>query len=165
MPRRCACYAIAAAGPTAATASAGYNYRMDAFQGAILSAKMAHLEGWTEARRRHAARYDAAVACTDVEAPPRPADRRHVFHIYAVRAAQRDRLQSALGERGVETAVHYPVPVHLQVPYADLGYRAGDFPVSERLANELLSLPIFPTLTAPQIDAVCAVLAESQAAR
>ncbi len=150
-------------GPDRGHRIAGYNYRMDAFQGAVLNAKMAYFEGWSEARRGHAARYDAAVAKAGISGPPRPPGRSHAFHIYAVRSARRDRLQSALAAHGIETAVHYPIPVHLEEAYADLGYRAGDFPVSERLANELLSLPMFPTLTEGQIDTVCGALAESLA--
>jgi dTDP-4-amino-4,6-dideoxygalactose transaminase/acetyltransferase-like isoleucine patch superfamily enzyme len=125
----------------------GYNYRMDAFQGAILRVKLRHLEVWTEARRRRAARYEERLAGTGVATPiPSPASR-HVYHIYAVRSARRDALQRTLRAQGIETGIHYPVPVHLQPAYADLGYKAGDLPHTEAAASEVLSLPMFPELT------------------
>jgi len=132
----------------------GYNYRMDAFQGAILRVKLRHLEAWTEARRRHATRYDDLLAGSGVAIPvPAPATR-HVYHVYAVRSPERDRRQRALRAQGIETGIHYPVPVHLQPAYADLGYKPGDLPHSEAAANEVLSLPMFPELTTEAQDRV-----------
>lgn len=138
----------------------GYNYRMDGIQGAILRVKLRHLEAWTEARRSRAARYDALLAGSVATPVQRPGSR-HVYHVYVVRAAERDRLADALQAAGVRTAIHYPIPVHLQPAYADLGYRAGDFPVSERAAAEVLSLPMFPELTDAQCEQVTTALRDS----
>ena len=126
----------------------GYNYRMDAFQGAVLQAKLRHLEAWTEARRAHAARYDELLADSGIQTPAEMPNCRHVYHIYAVRLGERDALQRALQAKGIQTGIHYPIPVHLQPAYADLGYKAGEFPHSESAAREVLSLPMFPELTA-----------------
>ena len=136
----------------------GFNYRMEGLQGAILRVKLRHLEAWTEARRAHAARYDQLLAGSGVETPPPPPAGRHVYHVYAVRHARRDELQTVLGDQGIQTGIHYPIPVHLQPAYADLGYQAGDFPHAERAADEVLSLPMFPELSAGQIDHVVAAL-------
>jgi len=135
-----------------------FNYRMDGVQGAVLGVKLRHLEAWTEARRRNAAEYRRQLAGTPVTAPVERPGCRHVYHLYPVRLAQRDAWRAALGEAGVQTGVHYPIPVHLQPAYADLGYKTGDFPVSERVAGEVLSLPMFPELTAEQIGTVVALL-------
>jgi dTDP-4-amino-4,6-dideoxygalactose transaminase len=125
----------------------GYNYRLDGIQGAILRVKLRHLEEWTEARRRHAARYDALLGGDGIERPVALPHNRHVYHVYAVRVAERDRVQQAMAAAGVHTGIHYPVPVHLQPAYAELGHRAGDFPRSEAAAAEVLSLPMYPELT------------------
>jgi dTDP-4-amino-4,6-dideoxygalactose transaminase len=135
-----------------------FNYRMDGVQGAVLGVKLRHLEAWTEARRRHAAEYARQLADTPAVAPVERPGTRHVYHVYVVRLPQRDAWRARLGEAGVQTGVHYPIPVHLQPAYRDLGYAAGDFPVSERAAAEVLSLPIFPELTGEQIAAVAALL-------
>ena len=132
----------------------GFNYRMDGIQGAILRVKLRHLDGWTEARRSRAARYRAALAGTPAVVPEERPDVRHVYHVFAVRVPRRDAWRAHLADRGVQTGVHYPIPVHLQPAYADLGYRAGDFPVSESVAHEILSLPMFPELTDSQIDGI-----------
>ncbi len=136
----------------------GFNYRMDAVQGAALAVKLAHLPSWTELRRHVAARYDAMLDGSGVATPKRPKALEHVYHIYAVRAPAREQLRERLQQAGVATGLHYPRPVHLQPAYAGLGYGAGDFPVSERLADELLSLPIYPELTAGQQDYICNVI-------
>ena len=133
----------------------GYNYRMEGIQGAVLRVKLRHLDDWTESRREAAARYDELLVDSGVETPPPASDARHVYHIYAVRTASRQAWQDALKEQGIQTGVHYPVPVHLQPAFADLGYRAGQFPASERAAKEVLSLPMFPELTTAQCEAVC----------
>ena len=132
----------------------GFNYRMDGIQGAILRVKLRHLDGWTEARRSRAARYRAALAGTPPVVPEERPDVRHVYHVFAVRVPRRDAWRAHLADRGVQTGVHYPIPVHLQPAYADLGYRVGDFPVSESVAHEILSLPMFPELTDGQIDGI-----------
>ena len=139
----------------------GYNYRMEGMQGAILRVKLGHLEAWTERRRLHAEQYDRLLLDAEVQTPSAVSHIRHVYHIYAVRTAQRDALQQALAKEGIQTGIHYPVPVHLQKGYADLGYGRGDFPVSERLASEVLSLPMFPELTAQQVRDVAESIGEA----
>ena len=143
----------------------GFNYRMEGLQGAILGVKLRHLERWTEARRRHAAAYQRLLADVQVELPRERAGSRHVYHLYVIRTPQREALRAALAESGVQTGVHYPIPVHLQPAYRDLGYSRGEFPVSEAAASEVVSLPMFPELTSPQIETVVSVLrAATQAA-
>jgi len=137
----------------------GYNYRLEGIQGAVLRVKLKYLEKWTEARRAAAARYDRLLAPLGVPTPAAMPWARHVYHIYAVRTTQRQKWQDALAVRGVQTGIHYPVPVHLLPAFADLGYRAGQFPHAEQAANEALSLPMFPEITAQQIEAVCAAVA------
>jgi dTDP-4-amino-4,6-dideoxygalactose transaminase len=136
----------------------GYNYRMEGFQGAILGVKLRHLEAWTETRRAHARRYNQLLAASGVYTPVEMRDVRHVYHVYAIRTAERDYLHKVLGAAGVQTGIHYPVPVHLQPAYADLGYRIGDFPHAEAAAREVLSLPIFPEITEAQIQEVVAAV-------
>jgi dTDP-4-amino-4,6-dideoxygalactose transaminase len=135
-----------------------FNYRMDGVQGAVLGVKLPHLEAWTDARRRHAVEYARHLADTAAGLPVERAGARHVYHVYVVRLAERDAWRARLAEAGVQTGVHYPIPVHLQPAYRDLGYHAGDFPVSERVAGEVLSLPMFPELTTEQIGVVAGVL-------
>jgi dTDP-4-amino-4,6-dideoxygalactose transaminase len=138
----------------------GFNYRMDGIQGAILGVKLRHIESWTKLRRSRARQYDTLLAGSEtVHAPAQLPGRRHVYHIYAVRTADRDDLQRMLHAEGVQTGLHYPIPVHLQPAHADLGYHAGDFPVSEAAANEVLSLPIFPEMTSTQVEQVVAAVA------
>jgi dTDP-4-amino-4,6-dideoxygalactose transaminase len=137
----------------------GYNYRLEGIQGAVLRVKLKYLEKWTEARRAAAARYDRLLAPLGVPAPAAMPWARHVYHIYAVRTGERQKWQDALLARGVQTGIHYPFPVHLLPAFADLGYKAGQFPHAEQAAGEVLSLPMFPEITAQQIDAVCAAVA------
>ncbi|MCO5062884.1 MAG: DegT/DnrJ/EryC1/StrS family aminotransferase [Rhizobiaceae bacterium] len=133
----------------------GFNYRMDGIQGAILRVKLRHLENWTEARRSRAKLYDAALAgSTRVTPPAQAADRRHVYHVYAVRSAERDRIREELTKANIQSGLHYPIPVHLQKAHEDLGHKAGDFPVSEKAAAEVLSLPLFPEMTDEQVRTV-----------
>ena len=132
----------------------GFNYRMDGFQGAILRVKLRHLEEWTERRRHHAGRYSNLLAGTDVVVPAESAYARHVFHVYAIRSENRDGLQAALRADGVQTGLHYPIPVHEQPAFQELGYAPDDFPVSHRLAREVLSLPMYPELTDDQVNRV-----------
>jgi len=136
----------------------GFNYRMDGVQGAILGVKLRHLEAWTEARRRNAAEYGRRLAETSVAVPRERRDVRHVYHLYVVRLQQRDAWRERLTEAGVQTGVHYPIPVHLQPAYRDLGYAAGDFPICEEASREVLSLPMFPELTDAQIAEVAHAL-------
>jgi dTDP-4-amino-4,6-dideoxygalactose transaminase len=137
----------------------GFNYRMEGIQGAVLGVKLKYLEGWTEGRRARARQYDDLLAGSSaVHAPKELEGRRHVYHIYAVRSADRDGLQRQLLAEGVQTGLHYPIPVHLQKAHADLGHKVGDFPESEAAAREVLSLPMFPELTATQVEQVVAAV-------
>jgi dTDP-4-amino-4,6-dideoxygalactose transaminase len=143
----------------------GYNYRMEGIQGAILRVKLRHLEAWTEQRRLHAAEYDRLLSDTGVQIPAVTSHSRHVYHIYAVRVARRNALQQALEREAIQTGIHYPVPVHMQKAYADLGYSPGDFPVCEQLASEVLSLPMFPELASRDIDRVADVVRSTECGR
>ena len=125
----------------------GTNSRLDEIQAAILRVKLRHLDEWTRARRSLAARYCSLLAGSPVITPVEAPEARHVYHLYVVRSSQRDALRAYLNDNGVGTGIHYPVPVHLQPGYADLGSGTGSFPVTERLAQEILSLPMFPELT------------------
>ena len=136
----------------------GFNYRMDGMQGAILRVKMRHIEAWTESRRSRAAAYGRHLRDLPMRLPQERPGCRHVYHVYAVRTRERQRLQAALLERGIHTGIHYPIPVHLQPAHADLGYQRGDFPVSEQLADEVLSLPLYPELSDAQVEQVAAAL-------
>lgn len=138
----------------------GYNYRMDAFQGGVLRVKLRYLEEWTEARRAHAKHYNELLNCSTVQIPKETDSCRHVYHVYAIRAARRDDLQKALHLRGVQTGIHYPIPVHLQPAYASLGYQVGAFPVAEKVAQEVLSLPMYAELTEEQIATVSTAVKE-----
>lgn len=140
----------------------GFNYRMEGIQGAVLRIKLRRLESWTEARRAHARAYMNALEECGLSLPFEAPERRHVYHIYPVLSAQRNELAEALAARGVQTGIHYPTPVHLLPAYADLGYRPGDFPVSESVASLELSLPMFPEMAREQMEEVCAAVLEFQ---
>ncbi|MEW6237091.1 MAG: DegT/DnrJ/EryC1/StrS family aminotransferase [Candidatus Omnitrophota bacterium] len=142
----------------------GYNYRMEGIQGAVLRVKLRHLESWTESRRLWAALYNQIMEPAGILTPQAMPDRRHVFHVYAIRTPNRSALQAHLHSRQIFTNIHYPIPVHLQEAYSDLGYKKGDFPHSEQAADEVLSLPMFPELTEAQVrETAEAVLAFHQA--
>lgn len=134
----------------------GYNYRMEGLQGAVLNVKLRHLPAWTVARRRIAHRYHQLLSGTPLALPREATWAESVYHLYVVRHPARDRLKAHLEKCGVGTALHYPLPLHLQKCFASLGHRAGDFPVAERAAKECLSLPIYPELTDAQQDHVAA---------
>ena len=136
----------------------GYNYRLETLQGAVLRVKLRHLEAWTEARRAAAARYNDLLAGSGIPTPSEAPGARHVYHIYAIRTSSRDQLQAGLDAAGVQTGIHYPTPVHLLPAYADLGYMNGQFPHSEKAAGEVLSLPLYPELTADMQEQVAAAL-------
>jgi dTDP-4-amino-4,6-dideoxygalactose transaminase len=123
----------------------GFNYRLDEIQSALLRVKLRYLERWTEARRKAAALYDRLFDGTGVRVEKVGANNRHVYHIYAVRSPRRDAWQVQLRERGIDTGIHYPIPVHMQQGY-DLGYAEADFPHAEQVGREELSLPIYPEL-------------------
>lgn len=139
----------------------GTNSRLDTVQAAILRVKLRYLDRWNAARRAHAAAYDAGLASLPV-VRPRVADGvEHVFHLYVIQVDDRDRVQAALAEKGISTGIHYPIPVHLQQAVAELGYREGQFPVTEAAAKRILSLPMYPELLPDQIQHVTYVLAQS----
>lgn len=129
----------------------GYNYRMDGIQGAVLNVKMSYIEAWTEARRSIASYYDHLLEKHRSRRPAPPPHCRHVYHVYAVRFARRDEAQTALRAAGIGIGIHYPVPVHLQKAYASFGYGAGDFPITELLADQFLSVPIYAELRPEQV--------------
>ena len=136
----------------------GFNYRMDGIQGAILGVKMKYIESWTNARRSRAAIYARTLADVPMQLPKERPGSRHVYHVYAVRTPERQRIHAALLEQGIHAGIHYPIPVHLQPAHADLGYKKGDFPVAERIAGEVLSLPMFPELSEEQIGEIAATV-------
>jgi dTDP-4-amino-4,6-dideoxygalactose transaminase len=133
----------------------GWNGRMDGIQGAILSIKLKHLNAWTEARRSHAKAYSTVLTHTHgVLAPKEASYGKHVYHLYVLRVKNRDDLLKKLADKGVNCAIHYPVPLHLQEAYASLGLGRGSYPISERCAEEIISLPMFPELTVEEIRTV-----------
>ena len=133
----------------------GWNGRLDGIQGAILSIKLKHIEKWTEARRAHARAYNEAFAKVHgVLTPKEAAFARHVYHLYVLRVKNRDQVLKNLAEKGINCAIHYPLPLHLQDAYKGLGLTLGSFPVAERCAEEIISLPMFPELTADDLAAV-----------
>jgi dTDP-4-amino-4,6-dideoxygalactose transaminase len=136
----------------------GFNYRMDAFQGAVLGVKLKHLEGWTEARRKLASRYHEELSELPLGLPTEASDRRHVWHLFVALHPYRDLIRAGLEARGIMTGLHYPVPVHLQKAYESLGHHAGDFPVSEKIGRECFTLPLFPEMTDRQQDRVIEAL-------
>jgi dTDP-4-amino-4,6-dideoxygalactose transaminase len=136
----------------------GYNYRMEGFQGAVLGVKLKHLQKWTDERRRVARRYTELLADTPLQLPVEAAYAESAWHLYTVRHPRRDELKKCLDDNGIGNAVHYPIPLHLQKAYTHLGHKPGDFPVAEKAAREVLSLPIFPELTDAQIQRVVEVV-------
>lgn len=138
----------------------GWNSRLDTIQAAVLGIKLARLDSWNDSRRRHAERYRELLDGSAVILPEEKPGNRHVWHLFVVRSARRDELLDHLGGRGVGCGIHYPIPVHLQQAYRGLGYSAGDFPVAEKAAGEILSLPMFPELTEEQIEYACRAVAE-----
>jgi dTDP-4-amino-4,6-dideoxygalactose transaminase len=139
----------------------GHNYRMDGIQGAVLGVKLKHLEHWTEARRSKAAYYKELLqGLPEFVLPVEMPYAKHVYHLYVVRTPARDQLHSHLQERGISTGLHYPVPLHLQKAFEHLGYKKGDFPVSEMVASQVLSLPMYPELTNEQMEYVAESIRE-----
>jgi len=139
---------------------AGTNARLDTLQAAVLSVKLPHLGGWNAARRAHADRYRARLDGR-VHLPVAAPDREHIYHLFVVEVDRRGELQQRLKAAEIDTAIHYPVPVHLQEACASLGYRRGDFPVTEVAADRILSLPMYPEISDAQIDFVSKTLLEA----
>jgi dTDP-4-amino-4,6-dideoxygalactose transaminase len=139
----------------------GYNYRMEGMQGAILRVKLRHLESWIDARRERAAAYERRLGvCVKHRASEEPWAR-HSYSVYAIESEARDRLQQALAARQIQTAIHYPEPIHLMQPYRDPEFPAGSFPEAERVAKRILSLPIYPELPLESVGQVAAAIRES----
>src|SRR5258708_34354765 len=124
---------------------------MDEIQDGIVKAKIDHIECWTEARRAVASHYDRLLARARIKRSTSQSHCRHVYHVYAIEVEDRDQVQKKLSAGGIGTGIHYPIPVHLQKAYAGLGYKRGDFPVTEAVANRFLSLPIYPELQPEQV--------------
>ena len=138
----------------------GFNSRLDSLQAAILGVKLKYLDGWNEARRRVAQRYNELLADLPVTTPYESLDVYHVYHQYTIRASQRDALAAYLRQHGIGTMIYYPVPLHLQELYASLGYGEGSLPVSEAASGEVLSLPMYPELTEVQQQGVAQAIRE-----
>ncbi len=137
----------------------GYNSRLDALQAAVLLAKLPHLEAWSEARRRNAAYYDAAFAdLAEVTTPFTDPANTPIFNQYTIRVPRRDALKAHLAEQHIGCSVYYPLPLHLQPCFSYLGYKEGQFPVAEKAAGEVISLPIYPELSTGQLDEVIAAV-------
>jgi dTDP-4-amino-4,6-dideoxygalactose transaminase len=139
----------------------GYNGRLDAIQAGILRIKLEHLAGWNEKRRECAHRYQELLGSVEgIGLPYEACSAKAVYHLYVIRVQSRDDLQRHLTTAGIGTGIHYPIPLHLQSAYRTLGYETGDFPVTERVSAEILSLPMFPGLTPTQQHRVVEQLLE-----
>lgn len=137
------------------TSSLGWNARLDAIQAAVLSVKLKKLDEWNECRRQAAAQYHRQLQGTGLVLPVEPPDRQHVFHLYVVRTEQRDRLRQELAQMGIDTGIHYPIPLHLQKAYEWLNLPPGSYPAAEKSAQTIVSLPMHPYLTPDQVAQVC----------
>jgi dTDP-4-amino-4,6-dideoxygalactose transaminase len=139
----------------------GYNHRLDTLQAAVLRVKLKRLDSWNAARREHARRYDRLLAHSRVVLPVEADQAEPVYHLYVVRVKDRDGLRAYLEDRGIATGIHYPIPVHLQLAFRDLGYGNGSFPVTEEYAAQILSLPMYPELKPSSIEYVATTITES----
>lgn len=139
----------------------GYNFRMEEIQAAVLNVKLPHLDGWNSLRRARASAYGELLSGSALVLPREMDYAHHVYHVYAVQSEGRDELQRALAAAGVQTGIHYPIPIHLQSAYKLLGYKPGDLPVTEALCERILSLPMFPELTESQIQLVARTIQEN----
>jgi dTDP-4-amino-4,6-dideoxygalactose transaminase len=142
-------------------AEKGLNARLDTVQAAVLGVKLKHLAEWNRRRAENAAYYCQQLIEIEQVAPPQIApERDHIFHLFVARVKEREKLQQFLGERDITTLIHYPIPIHMQQAYADLGYQHGQFPITERAAEEILSLPMYSELSREQIDYVVSSMAD-----
>lgn len=139
----------------------GFGERLDTLQAAILRAKLPHLRAWTERRRAIAQRYRELLRDSPIGLPVEPPDTRHVYHLFVVRVSDRRAVQDRLAAKGIDTGIHYPIPLHMQKSFAWLGYREGDLPRTEAAAREILSLPIYPELTPQQQEYVAQAILEA----
>lgn len=136
----------------------GYNYRLEEMQAAVLRIKLKHLEKWIDMRRKNALIYDERLKGIDVATPVEKNYNKHVYHLYVIRTKNRQKLMGHLNSKGIQTGVHYPTPIHLQEAYNYLNYKKGDFPISEKSADEILSLPMFPELKEEEINFVAKII-------
>lgn len=142
--------------------SIGYNSRLDTLQAAVLKLKLKHLEEWNQMRRNNAERYTELLKGIGEVITPFEADySHHVYHIYAVRVKNRDRVIEELKRKGVGVLIHYPIPIHLQKVYATLGYKKRDFPIAKKISDEIISLPMYPHLEVKKLEYVASALKES----
>ncbi|MDH4035448.1 MAG: DegT/DnrJ/EryC1/StrS family aminotransferase, partial [candidate division Zixibacteria bacterium] len=132
----------------------GYNARMEGIQGAVLKVKLSHLDHWNSERNRVALLYNRLLAAVPIKLPRFDDDLRQVFHLYVIETEQRDQMQKHLSESGVPSLIHYPIPIHMQKAFDYLDCREGDFPITEKMAGEILSLPIYPEMTDEQVTYV-----------
>lgn len=139
----------------------GYNFRLEAIQAAVLDVKLRHLDSWNDLRRAHAASYHDLLKESGLTLPTEMSYARHVYHVYVVQSAARSVLKEKLAAAGIQTGVHYPIPIHLQPAYASLGYRTGDFPETEKQSQRVLSLPMYAELTDVQIQKIAGVVLAS----
>ena len=138
----------------------GYNRRLDTLQAVVLRIKLNYVKEWNESRRRHALRYNELLQDSQATLPVNADFAESVYHLYVIRVPNRNEMLSFLQQNGISVGIHYPIPIHLQPAYMDLGYQKGDFPVTERYADEILSLPMFPELNDDQITYITNVLME-----
>lgn len=138
----------------------GYNFRMEGIQGAVLAVKLPHLDAWNDRRRALAKRYNERLAGQGIVLPKEEAHSRHVYHLYVIQAEDREALRDHLAQRGIETGLHYPVPLHQQEAYASLGYHTGDFPVTEQATQHIVSLPMYPDMSLEAVDYVSDAIIE-----
>lgn len=139
-------------------ASRGYNSRLDALQAAVLRIKLRRLDAWNRARQHLAQRYEEGLKCTTYLLPTAEQDADHVWHLYVIRTSAQARLADWLAKQGIQVQIHYPTPPHLQAAYADLGFQRGDFPLTEVISDEILSLPLWPQLRTDIQDKVIAAI-------
>jgi dTDP-4-amino-4,6-dideoxygalactose transaminase len=139
----------------------GYNYRMEGLQGGFLSVKLKRLDSWNVSRRMAAQRYGELLSKSGLVLPVEMPWGEHVYHLYVIQAEDREMLRQALSAAGIESGLHYPVPLHLQEAYSGLGYAKGAFPVSEHVSSRILSLPMYPYISNEEIERVASVLSEA----
>lgn len=142
----------------------GTNSRLDTLQAAVLGVKLPHLDRWNGLRAERAAQYDELLAGTGAVVPVRDPRSTHIYHLYVLRVEHREEVQRRLSDRAIQSGIHYPIPIHLQEAYRDLGFAKGAFPVTEYVSDRILSLPMFPELTVDQVKRVAGSLAEAVAA-
>jgi dTDP-4-amino-4,6-dideoxygalactose transaminase len=138
----------------------GFNHRLDTMQGAVLKVKLPHLDAWNASRRRAAATYADLMSDLPLITPTTADYAEHIFHLYVIRVSEREGLMEHLKEKGIATGLHYPIPIHLQPAYIELGYKRGDFPVTESYAETIVSLPIFPELDDEKVAYVVGAIRE-----